>query len=64
MLMQGDDVLLAFEVWPAPLCKGLIFTVTGSLCPQAFFALLEVYLLSGLYARSPNELFCCANATT
>lgn len=38
-----------------------VFTAEGRLCPQAFHALQEEYLLSGLYARGPNELCCCAN---
>lgn len=59
MLMHGDDMLLAFEVWPSLLFKG----PEGSFCPQAFYTLQEQYLLlSGLYARGPNEECCCANA--
>lgn len=62
MLMQGDGMLLAFEVWPCPPFKGLAFAAKGRFCPQAFHALQEEYLLSGLYARGPNELCCHANA--
>ncbi len=64
MLMQGDDMLLAFEVWPSSLFKGLAFTAKGRFCPQAFYTLQEEYLLSGLHARGPNERCCCANAAT
>lgn len=41
MLMQGDDMLLAFEVWPSPLFKGLAFTTKGRFCPQALYTLQE-----------------------
>lgn len=62
--MQGDDTLLAFELWASSLFKGLAFTAEGRLCPRAFCTQQEKYLLLALYARAPNELCCCANVLT
>lgn len=51
MLMQGDGMLLAFEVWPSPLCKGLAFT--------AFTRQVVSSGLSRLAGRIPVIRFVC-----
>lgn len=58
--MRGDDILLAFEVWPSPFSYEP-FQLKAESVPEPFYAPEEEYLLSGLYARVPNELRCCAN---
>lgn len=65
MLMQGYGILLAFEVWPSPLHEGAFHSQLKTGCVlRPFCALQEEYLLSGLHARGPNELWCCANSAS
>lgn len=62
MLMQGYRILLAFEVWRSPLHEGAFLSQPKTGCVlRPLGALQEEYLLSGLHARGPNELCCCAN---
>ena len=36
MLMQGDDMLLAFEVWPSPIFKGPCMQLKAGSCLRPF----------------------------